>query len=407
MDGVFDGYRAASLAAELEGGGSVTIAVRDLDSGEVWSVNGDVAHEAGSSFKIMSVAAALDENPDFSEADAQQIFYASDNVLTGKAIFDAGGACAVNTFIRCQGGMHDSALKHWVIGPYSHLCHAGEYTPACGAPLTSAPGDPNYFTGHDVLEFLSRLHDRSLFAPDREARCPGGSCAQRLMGFMQLSPRQGVYGPLGTPLPAGARELLMHKVGAIPDPIWQYNDVGIVQVPEGSAYAIAVLTHAQAASWFGPQQALVERVAGEVYNVMSGQGADNCDAGASIACQSNTLGCNVPLGTCVQSSSDSAWYRCGSDGGWGNAIDPASAGCNGYFPLGRSCGQGAQSSLSGVATSDPCSQASSGDGPYCGASLVGGDASVLYECAGGVTTSTTHCESGCQINAAGSPDACG
>jgi hypothetical protein len=58
---------------------------------------------------------------------------------------------------------------------------------------------------------------------------------------------------------------------------------------------------------------------------------------------------------------------------------------------------------SGGGTPDPCTGVA--DGSYCGGDGVAGDGSTLFVCAGGVTSSTQACASGCQ---AGSPasDAC-
>lgn len=55
---------------------------------------------------------------------------------------------------------------------------------------------------------------------------------------------------------------------------------------------------------------------------------------------------------------------------------------------------------------DPCQGANSGDGTYCGASLPGGDANVLYTCKGKASAGTETCADGCMQNPPGVPDAC-
>ncbi|HJL19908.1 MAG TPA: trypsin-like serine protease [Sandaracinaceae bacterium LLY-WYZ-13_1] len=56
-------------------------------------------------------------------------------------------------------------------------------------------------------------------------------------------------------------------------------------------------------------------------------------------------------------------------------------------------------------TSDPCSNAASGDGYYCGESI-GGEVGTRYLCRGGVTAGTTRCLHGCEVAAPGYPDQC-
>lgn len=58
------------------------------------------------------------------------------------------------------------------------------------------------------------------------------------------------------------------------------------------------------------------------------------------------------------------------------------------------------------APADPCSHATSGDGGYCGASLMAGDANTLYVCRGRATASATPCAYGCGVRPAGMSDVC-
>jgi hypothetical protein len=60
----------------------------------------------------------------------------------------------------------------------------------------------------------------------------------------------------------------------------------------------------------------------------------------------------------------------------------------------------------GTVSTDPCRGATSGNGLYCGQTLPGGTSSVLYNCQGGVTASTTSCSCGCTVEPAGTSDKC-
>ncbi len=55
---------------------------------------------------------------------------------------------------------------------------------------------------------------------------------------------------------------------------------------------------------------------------------------------------------------------------------------------------------------DPCQGANSGDGTYCGSGLPGGDPNVLYTCKGKANAGAETCAEGCQVNPPGVPDAC-
>lgn len=55
---------------------------------------------------------------------------------------------------------------------------------------------------------------------------------------------------------------------------------------------------------------------------------------------------------------------------------------------------------------DPCANASSGNGAYCGASLGAGDANTLYQCQGGMTASSMACPNGCKVQPPGVADSC-
>ncbi len=78
---------------------------------------------------------------------------------------------------------------------------------------------------------------------------------------------------------------------------------------------------------------------------------------------------------------------------------------NGALTVSQRCANGCQVNPAGQ--EDQCKQVTcpSGNGLYCGAE-VGGDANTLYDCANGTLTVAQACPSGCQANAAGTPDQC-
>ncbi|MDP3278070.1 MAG: M23 family metallopeptidase [Deltaproteobacteria bacterium] len=70
------------------------------------------------------------------------------------------------------------------------------------------------------------------------------------------------------------------------------------------------------------------------------------------------------------------------------------------------CEGSAGSARCRTSTVDPCSRATIGDGLYCGASLMLGDANTLYDCRARVTRTATRCDHGCAVRPPGMPDAC-
>jgi hypothetical protein len=83
-------------------------------------------------------------------------------------------------------------------------------------------------------------------------------------------------------------------------------------------------------------------------------------------------------------------YHC--SGGTTMSADPCPAGCEN-----NACKQIAQ---------DPCASAMSGNGKYCGGTLMGGDANALYNCQNGGTADKQTCNNGCKVNPPGVADAC-
>jgi beta-lactamase class A len=187
---------------------------------------------------------------------AGPIFQSSDNHLAGTAIDRAGGIDAVNTFYWDIVGMNKSITANWSFGPTRVASNQGLL------------GGDNYFTPRDVITFMTKLDSGELL----------GASTDELRTYMTLSPRSGYGGWLGTLLPSAARAELMHKAGWLPPPTYaEYstlNDVGIVQVPGGPRYAIALL--ARHGTDYSAEARFVERASCVVYRSVSGDGSLGC-----------------------------------------------------------------------------------------------------------------------------------
>jgi beta-lactamase class A len=202
------------------------IAVRDLVTGEAASWRGNAFYVSASSAKAIWVAAALyDTSIDAVSPYATPIFANSDNYASGSVIDLLSSPARVNTFMWRDVAVPDSGFCHW---------NYGKTRDAANCPSTM-DGD-NFFTASDMVQFLVELWDRSLL---------GDAKASAELGWMKLSPRSGYGGWIGTQLPAAARPNLHHKAGWLPpSAVPGYsnsNEIGIVEVPGGHAYAVAML----------------------------------------------------------------------------------------------------------------------------------------------------------------------
>lgn len=98
--------------------------------------------------------------------------------------------------------------------------------------------------------------------------------------------------------------------------------------------------------------------------------------------------------------------HCGGDLG-GLADHNSLYECQGGLTVGAApCQAGCENAACKQVGQDPCASAMSGDGKYCGGTLMGGDAAQLYDCKAGATIGKTFCEAGCKVNPPGVADAC-
>lgn len=139
-----------------------------------------------------------------------------------------------------------------------------------------------------------------------------------------------------------------------------------------------------------------------------------CQGGMTVSATPCPAGCEagackmIAQDPCASAMSGNGLY-CGGTlmGGDADALYNCQ---NGSTASKTDCSNGCKVNPPGVADAcnpdgDPCQNAMSGDGLYCGTTL-GGDPNDLYDCAGGSTKNKTVCPEGCQLNPPGVPDAC-
>ncbi|CAM4051188.1 serine hydrolase [Corallococcus exiguus] len=251
----------AGEATRLSPGTDLSLAVMDLRTGETASVSGLEPHISASSAKVFWVAAALGQRDLATVAPlAEKVFRTSDNEASGEVIDLVGGPDAINVYLRGLGLGH-TALTKW---------NYGRERWATNSPRVM--GRDNYFCADDMVSFLARLDRRELLEPEPTAR---------LLKWMELTPRDGCGGWLGTRLPASARASLQHKGGWLPpgccgdDARYNVlNEVGLVTLPDGGRYAVAILA-SRGPDW--PKQAFfVERASCVLYRHLAKDAALDC-----------------------------------------------------------------------------------------------------------------------------------
>ncbi|WP_338867062.1 serine hydrolase [Myxococcus stipitatus] len=255
-------------AIRLAPGADISIAVKDLRTGEYAGSADTVPHISASSAKVFWVAAAL-KKAELSQVTplAEKVFRTSDNEASGAVIDLVGGPDAINDYLRSL-DVKNTALTKW---------NYGKPRRATNSPQVM--GNDNYFCAADAVSFLHRLGKGELLKPKSTAR---------LLAWMELTPREGCGGWLGTMLPPKVRATLRHKGGWLPPGCCSddsrynvLNEVGLVRLPDGGHYAVAILA-ARGPDW--PKQAFfVERASCVLYRSLTGDSALDC--GESLAKQ--------------------------------------------------------------------------------------------------------------------------
>ena len=251
----------SSEASELSPGTEVAIAVRNLRTGEYAGVGDEVPHVSASSAKVLWVAAAIKRAGIAKVAPhADAIFRHSDNLASG-AVIDLIGPDAVNDYYR-ELGLKHTALTSWGFGK--------------PRKATNSPNEMdgnNYFTASDVVDFLARLDKGELL---------GAKDTATLKRWLVLTPRAGCGGWMGTLLPEPARSTLWHKAGWLPPGCCssdeKYNtltEIGIVQVPGGDRYAVALLAR-RGKDYWRRQVPFIERASCVLYRTVSKDATLSC-----------------------------------------------------------------------------------------------------------------------------------
>ncbi|WP_394833745.1 class A beta-lactamase-related serine hydrolase [Pendulispora rubella] len=203
------------------------LAVRDLTGGETASYRGGAYYASASAVKVLWVAAALvDVGLEKVEPHARPIFVDSDNSASGSVIDLLASPDRINTFVWQTLGVNDIGFCHW---NYDHDRKAGN------CPTGPRKGH-NFMTADAGVGALTAIWEK---------RVLGEANTKQLLEWMKLSPRQGYGGWLGTQLPEAARATMHHKAGWLP-PVESpensnTNEIGIVEVPGGRVYAVALL----------------------------------------------------------------------------------------------------------------------------------------------------------------------
>lgn len=270
--------REVSAIAERVAPARLTVAFMDLENAEVWSRNGDTPMPMESLFEAPLAAAALaevdagrlslDETLVIGEEDLSPQLSAISSAwpavrsytvreLLVRAVRDSDNTAA-DVLMKRIGG--PGVVTAWLTGRrieglrvdryereiQMEIAGLGSFRPAWkdAAPIADVPApqrqaaldaflaDPrDTATAHGLIEFLSRLEAGELLSPG------SSRLLLQVMGETRTGP-----GRIAAALPEGAK--LAHKTAAArPDlgvsPV--VNDAGIVTLPNGRRYALAIL----------------------------------------------------------------------------------------------------------------------------------------------------------------------
>jgi hypothetical protein len=241
----------------------VGVAVLDLQDGTSWSVHGDTKLSFMSSAKLPWVAfATAATGVDANQPDAHALFRWSDNVAAGRYIVRSGGIDNLANWYRAV-GMDSSCTKTW---GYNGL-YASTACPAVLGRYT------NHSTAKDMNRLLAAVWDGTL---------PGLDAAERaaLLQWSTWSLDAWAADGDGTItgyLPGTLWPTAHHKVG------WYWgngysdaSDTGIIELPDGRAYAISLAAHGGSSS--ATQAEFLAQTSCEVYRAYSGHAGWVCPA---------------------------------------------------------------------------------------------------------------------------------
>jgi beta-lactamase class A len=239
------------------------VAVRDLTTGEYAHYRGTTPYVSASSAKAIWVAAALyDTSIADVEPHAIPVFTSSNNTQAGQVIDLLSSPERVNTFLWQDIGAPDSAFCSW---------NFDKNRTATNCPHLTYEFPNNFFTANDMAAFMTVLHDGSLL---------GEAKSKKQLEWMTLSPRTGYGGWMGTHLPPAALPTMFHKAGWLPPDVVPgmaiANEIGVIEVPGGHPYAVAILTEGATDInvYNGKQLPLLEKASCVVYHAVANDAAD-------------------------------------------------------------------------------------------------------------------------------------
>ena len=249
--------RLGALCGQYSPGTTCGLAVRDFMTGEEAHSGGNVFYVSASSAKAIWVAAALyDTSIAAVMPYSYPVFHDSDNSASGRVIDLLSSPDRLNTFQWNDVGLPDTGFCNWSFDKTRHATNCPD-----------VKGGDNFFTADDMLRFVTALWDRSILADAK---------AQAELQWMQLSPRSGYGGWLGTQLPAAAQQSMHHKAGWLP-PVEvpgysNSNEIGIVEIPSGHVYGVAILMSGapDQASYDGKQLPTMEFASCVIYHSVAG-----------------------------------------------------------------------------------------------------------------------------------------
>ncbi len=234
----------------------VTVSVTVSHAGEVVSVAGTVPFDPASTAKLYWLAAAVDgAGVDAVTPFAEAIFASSDNQAASQVI-DLVGIDAINDFTAAA-GMGDTYLSLWIDGGIRR------------AGVEAAEREfRNTSTTADAVAFLDRLADHELLDLADSAQ---------VMAWMTFAPDRSndpdEWGAILTErLPPDVAALTMHKAGWLPPGCCVALDsslsaVGLVPLPDGSRFAIAVAT--VDGDDFEGQASWISQLTAEIYDLLA------------------------------------------------------------------------------------------------------------------------------------------
>lgn len=237
------------------GNPQLQITVRDLQTGEQWSLNGSNPMGYWSSYKWWAVAhtAAVVGYDKIDPDKIQAIFALSDNIATRDVVAQGGGLDALNDWTFKVAGMGASTCETTWYGLLpTKPCLLGR----------------NTSTSEDAVEFLDRLYHGDLLGP---------ADTTKVIDAALITPDTGEYHDLE---PLAVRQITRHKAGLVGYAPFNGNStIALYELPT-TTYALAI-SMAQSSSGMAVQQDFTQLAACHIYRVMADPGW-SCERAAAV-----------------------------------------------------------------------------------------------------------------------------